>query len=55
MEFEGLRLTVGASGGGCLTTGSGPDADMDALLHRADQAMYHAKQQGKNRSHIDAA
>jgi PAS domain S-box-containing protein len=55
VEFEGLRLTVGASGGGCLTTGSGPDADMDALLHRADQAMYHAKQQGKNRSHIDAA
>jgi diguanylate cyclase (GGDEF)-like protein/PAS domain S-box-containing protein len=55
VEFEGLRLTVGASVGGCLTTGSGPDADMDALLHRADQAMYHAKQQGKNRSHIDAA
>ncbi|MCK9240608.1 diguanylate cyclase [Desulfocurvus sp.] len=57
VEFEGLHLVVGASVGGCLAPppGGGPAPDVDQLLHRADQAMYHAKQQGKNRSHIDAA
>lgn len=57
VEFEGLHLVVGASVGGCLAPppAGGPAPDVDQLLHRADQAMYHAKQQGKNRSHIDAA
>ncbi|WP_051445443.1 diguanylate cyclase domain-containing protein [Desulfocurvus vexinensis] len=53
VEFEGRRLTVGASVGGCLA--SSPADTVDDLLQRADKAMYRAKQQGKNRSHIEAA
>jgi len=53
VEFEGQRLAVGASVGGCLATI--PGETTDDLLRRADRAMYHAKQQGKNRSHIETA
>ena len=41
-------VTVGASIGVCLCPGSSAD-DPDGLLRYADQAMYQAKQTGKNR------
>ena len=41
-------VTVGVSIGVCLCPGSGTD-DPDGLLRYADQAMYQAKQTGKNR------
>ncbi|WP_317205670.1 EAL domain-containing protein [Janthinobacterium sp.] len=45
-----LRLHVSASIGVTLYPQDGADADL--LLRHADQAMYHAKQAGKNRYHL---
>ncbi|MDD0815012.1 EAL domain-containing protein [Curvibacter sp. HBC28] len=48
--LEGERLGVTASIG--LTLFPNDDADADALLRHADQAMYLAKQAGRNRIHL---
>ncbi|MEC5163970.1 MULTISPECIES: EAL domain-containing protein [unclassified Janthinobacterium] len=45
-----LELRVGASIGVTLYPHDGADADL--LMRHADQAMYHAKQAGKNRYHL---
>jgi len=42
------RVSVSASIGVALYNRD-DDSDADALLHRADQAMYRAKQRGRNR------
>ncbi|RZU48045.1 diguanylate cyclase/phosphodiesterase with PAS/PAC sensor(s) [Fluviicoccus keumensis] len=46
-----VQVTVSASIGVALFTQE-DDADADALLRHADQAMYRAKESGKNRFHI---
>jgi len=46
--IEGIRLEVSASMG--VTTYPYDNVDADVLLRHADQAMYEAKQSGKNRS-----
>ncbi len=50
-EADGAQVTVGASVGGAVYPGGG--STTEALLRRADRAMYKAKQHGKNRYHID--
>ncbi len=53
--LEGLSLSVSASIGVSFYP-QAEDADADQLLRQADQAMYSAKQAGKNRHHLfDAA
>lgn len=46
-EIAGRSVTIGVSGGVTLYPLDNQDAD--ALLRHADQAMYQAKQQGRNR------
>jgi len=48
VEFAGLDLQVSASMGVAFYS-KALDIGMDELLHQADQAMYKAKQAGKNR------
>ena len=48
--LEGKSVSVSASLG--ITLFPKDDADPDTLLRHADQAMYQAKQEGKNRYHI---
>ena len=50
VRLEGEALTVTASIG--LTLYPEDDADADTLLRHADQAMYLAKQAGRNRIHL---
>jgi diguanylate cyclase (GGDEF)-like protein/PAS domain S-box-containing protein len=50
LTFRPERVTLSASVG--VTLFPGDDADADALMRHADQAMYQAKQAGKNRYHI---
>ncbi len=54
IEIKGKLFEVSASIGVALYAGD--DCDADTLLRHADQAMYTAKQSGKNRYHLyDAA
>ena len=46
LEFKGHKIAIGASIGIALYPEHGNDAE--TLLHHADQAMYQAKNQGKN-------
>ena len=46
IDFKGHRISVSASIGVALYPEHGENAE--TLLHRADQAMYQAKKQGKN-------
>ncbi len=48
--IDGATLTVTASIGATLFPGDGADAD--TLLRHADQAMYAAKEAGRNRYHL---
>ena len=50
VSIQGLELQVSASMGITVYPGDGGDADQ--LLRHADQAMYLAKQAGRNRFHI---
>lgn len=50
VHVDGLSLSVSASIG--VTIFPQDDADADALLRHADQAMYRAKDLGKNRYHF---
>ena len=47
---EGNTITIGTSSG--ITLYPLDDADLDTLIRHADQAMYQAKQAGRNRYHI---
>ncbi len=51
LVFEGAELSVGASVG--IVVHNGGDEDADALLERADQAMYAAKTAGGGRAELD--
>ena len=44
--IEGTKLLISASSG--VTLYPNDDADLDTLLRHADQAMYHAKMDGRN-------
>lgn len=46
IEFEGHRLSVGASIGAVAVDSRTGPADLSALLRQADEAMYAAKQSG---------
>jgi diguanylate cyclase (GGDEF)-like protein len=46
-EVAGRPFTVGASVGAAVADGSEPDLSADALLRRADAAMYSGKRRGK--------
>ncbi|NEA72787.1 GGDEF domain-containing protein [Streptomyces sp. SID13588] len=46
IEFDGHRLNVGASIGAVAIDTRAETADLSALLRRADEAMYAAKQNG---------
>jgi len=46
LEFKGHKIAIGASIGIALYPDHGDD--VETLLHHADQAMYQAKNQGKN-------
>lgn len=46
LEFKGHKIAIGASIGIALYPEHGDD--VETLLHHADQAMYQAKNQGKN-------
>jgi diguanylate cyclase (GGDEF)-like protein len=50
IEFGEISVAVSASLG--FTLFPNDDADADTLLRHADQAMYVAKQTGKNRYHL---
>nr|WP_259397328.1 EAL domain-containing protein [Shewanella sp. SG41-4] len=50
VDIDGIRLDVSASIGVAIYPEDGADADQ--LMRNADQAMYVAKQQGKNRYHL---
>ena len=47
MQINGLRLQVGASMG--VTRLRADNASVEQMLQEADQAMYHAKEAGRNR------
>ena len=51
MNIEGLSLQISASLGVTFYP-QAEEVDADQLLRQADQAMYRAKQSGKNRYHI---
>ncbi|QEP44565.1 EAL domain-containing protein [Ectothiorhodospiraceae bacterium BW-2] len=51
MQIEGSRLQISASLGVTYYP-QNEEVDADLLLRQADQAMYIAKQQGKNRYHL---
>lgn len=51
LDWQGHSIRVSGSLG--VVFYRGDDTDADLLLRRADQAMYLAKQQGKNRFHIE--
>lgn len=54
MEVQGLALSISASIG--VTMYPQDDSEPEILMRHADQAMYEAKQRGKNRYHVfDAA
>lgn len=48
-EETGLPLTISVG----VAVANPQDASIEALLHRADQAMYQAKTLGRNRVHVD--
>ncbi|MCU8072349.1 PAS domain S-box protein [Shewanella sp. SM32] len=50
IDINGIRLDISASIGVAIYPEDGADADQ--LMRNADQAMYVAKQQGKNRYHL---
>jgi diguanylate cyclase (GGDEF)-like protein/PAS domain S-box-containing protein len=50
IEVAGIRMSVSASLGATLCPPDRPDPD--TLLRHADQAMYRAKESGKNRYHL---
>ncbi|MDH2916336.1 MAG: EAL domain-containing protein [Gallionella sp.] len=50
IEIKGQSIRLSASIGVALCPGD--DLDVDTLLRQADQAMYVAKQSGKNRYHL---
>lgn len=50
IEIKGKSIHLSASIGVALCPGN--DLDVDTLLRQADQAMYVAKQSGKNRYHL---
>ncbi|MCP3130346.1 GGDEF domain-containing phosphodiesterase [Shewanella sp. KJ2020] len=50
IDINGIRLDISASIGVAIYPEDGVDADQ--LMRNADQAMYVAKQQGKNRYHL---
>jgi diguanylate cyclase (GGDEF)-like protein/PAS domain S-box-containing protein len=50
VDIDGIRIDVSASIGVSIYPQDGTDADQ--LMRNADQAMYVAKQQGKNRYHL---
>jgi len=57
IEFEvgsGDRFTKSFSAGVATSSGKGPDDTIDALLRKADELLYTAKKQGKNRICIQA-
>ena len=51
VECDGLSLQVSSSIGVAYYAGK-DDTDAEQLVRRADQAMYQAKQDGKNRFHV---
>ena len=51
VDMQGLRLQVSGSIGVAACTGAF-DEDADLLIRQADQAMYQAKQQGRNRYQV---
>ena len=51
LSFNGFDLAVTASLGVTFFP-QGEKVDPEKLLHQADQAMYQAKTQGKNRYHL---
>jgi len=51
VECDGLLLQVSSSIGVAYYAGK-DDTDAEQLVRRADQAMYQAKQDGKNRYHV---
>ncbi len=52
IQVGGRSFTLSASIGVALYLGDNEDEDVDALLRHADQAMYSAKQAGKNRYYL---
>lgn len=52
VHSDGRELRVSASVGVSFFPQEGDDVDADQLMRQADQAMYLAKQAGKNRYHI---
>ena len=48
LQINGCRVPLTVSVG--VACANGDDKDLDTLLHRADMALYAAKQQGKNRA-----
>ncbi len=52
VEIGGLTLQVSASAGVTFYPQTGEPVAADQLLRQADQAMYHAKVEGKNRFYI---
>jgi GGDEF domain-containing protein len=44
--YEGNKIHVGISTG--IVSNSGGNADFDAILRKADMAMYRAKQAGRH-------
>jgi diguanylate cyclase (GGDEF)-like protein len=55
-SVAGIRLKISMSIGVTFfrcDAGRGAEVDPDALIHKADLAMYQAKRDGKNRIHVD--
>lgn len=52
VEYRGRKLIVTPSIGVCVYNG-GP-CDLDGLIHKADEAMYEAKREGRNRYFVQS-